>query len=225
MKTLRDASIKKIYAILDQSFFTRHAFEATFNGEYGDILSLTFKQEPLFQFKISQPGPGGTWKTTECPGETFSEAETTNHTDYSKCQARINAWIQRVVEEIAIHKKPQDTDFSNLRASLEQGADDLPDPDSPFSDKESGEWADRLDQMITRFEELKEANEIQQRELNALNKEVSHLKNQLAVLPKRTWVKAAGNKILNIFERFANTKAGQAVLEKAVKILIGHDGA
>ena len=52
MKRLRQAAIKQIISLLDNSLFTRHAFEYSFNNENGEIVSITYKDNPDYIFKI-----------------------------------------------------------------------------------------------------------------------------------------------------------------------------
>jgi hypothetical protein len=48
---------------------------------------------------------------------------------------------------------------------------------------------------------MKNRDELQQTQLNELKREVNILKEQIGRLPKRVWVKALGNGILNILQR------------------------
>jgi predicted RNase H-like nuclease (RuvC/YqgF family) len=86
---------------------------------------------------------------------------------------------------------------------LEDNADKLPNPDAPFDTDESNEWRKRLDGIVERMEKLEGENKIHKGKLQELKREIEELKGKLRVLPKRTWVRAAGNKILDFIESAA----------------------
>ncbi len=221
MKRLRQATIKQIVSLLDNSLFTRHAFEYHFNNDNGDIINIIYKDKPDYFFKIRQNKPGNNFIVTECPGITFTDAETISMPQFSQTQGRIIGWLQRIVEDLAIHTHSEHANFDALRKSINKTADELDEPEKPFSESEAKEWEDKLDKLIEKFERLKDENQIQQAELNTLRREVDNLKSQVNSVPKKVWVKAAGNKIINVFEKIANSKAGQKAIETTVKILLG----
>ncbi len=223
MKVLRGAAIEQILNMLDRSIFTRHAFDASFNSENGEIIKIVFKEHPEYLF-ITKQIHDNNWKTIECPGLTFTDTEESTHPEFSYSKNRIEHWTQRVFEDYAIHGAQSNLGFESLRVFFERGAESLAEPDKPFSEEESIEWKNRLDEMVERFEELRKQNEIQQNELDILKNEVENLKRDVTTLPKKTWVKAMGNRILNILERAVNTKAGQTLIEKTFKAMIGSDG-
>lgn len=64
----------------------------------------------------------------------------------------------------------------------------------------------------------------QQSEVGRLTNEVEALKRTIEQIPKKIWVKAAGYTVLNFLEKAANTKAGQAVVERTVGALFGPGG-
>jgi len=79
---------------------------------------------------------------------------------------------------------------------------------------------ERLDDLIIKFENLSENDKLQKKELDSLKKEIEILKENLSKLPRATWMKAAGNKIINIMEK-VTTRTGEAIAEGVVKGLIG----
>ena len=224
MKSLRDITIREILAILDKSLFTRHAFESTFNSDKDGTVMISFSDHEQYVFRIKESDWGSNWEVTECPGFTFTDEETTKVDSFEDAMERIEGWLQRIVEDLAITGQSPHTDFSSLRESLNQTAESLHEPLTPFSADESSEWKKKLDDLVKKFEKLQEENEIQFAEVNALRKEVASLKEGIETVPKKIWVKSAGNKILNILEKVADSKAGQLLLDKAFKYLLGSDG-
>lgn len=110
--------------------------------------------------------------------------------------------------------------LQSLRENLEKKSDELPDPDKPFNQEDAKEWKLKLDDIVAKVKQLEKDNKIQKGNLTSLQKEVTDLKNNIGSLPKKTWVRAAGNKILNYFENAA--KAGfESLVEATVRGLIG----
>ena len=223
MRKLREPAIKQFYAYLDQSLFTRHSFECSFNNQNGETVKIIFKENPEYRFIIKETNNGNTWVVTECPGIVFTDEEENSFPQFSHVQGRVSAWTQRILEDYMIRKEEEDQ-FAPMRKSLEDAAEKLENPETPFNNLEAKDWQERLESLIKQFEKLKEEKKVQQAELNLLKHEVGLLKDQIGVVPKKLWVKSAGNKIINIFEKVANSKAGALVIEHVVKALLGSDG-
>jgi hypothetical protein len=220
MRELRYPATRRVLSSLDSSFLTRHAFDASFNNENGEIVALQFRENPRFEFKITQSQNGDRWTVTECPGVTFTDAEVYAFTEYGQAANRISAWVQRIIEDLALQNRAEHVDFSELRKSINEAADHVADPDKPFNVDEAADWKERLDTLVERFETLKDQNQIQEQELRSLKNEVANLKETISRFPKRVWIKSAGNKILNIFEKIANSESGMRMVEKVVKVLL-----
>ncbi len=107
-----------------------------------------------------------------------------------------------------------------MRDFINKSAEELDNPDQPFNEEEVKEWKQKLDLLLEKFEKLKEENKIHQAELNSLKTEVRNLKEQISRVPKKIWIKSAGYKILNIFEKVANSKIGEKAIEAGLKILL-----
>jgi len=225
MKILREATTGEIIRDLDRSFFTKHAFETSFNNKNGETARIVFRDNTDFKFVITQSGSGASWKTSECPGVTFTECEEYDIRDFSTCRSRISGWVQRILEEYMVPGKGTEAIFQQMRDNLYKNSEELPEPEKPFNAKESAAWGERLDALIEKFEKLRKDNQIQQGELNTLKREVKDLKEKIESVPKKTWVKAAGNKILDSLEKLANTKVGIGIVEGTIRALLGGGGA
>ena len=220
MAFIRDSVIKDFINDLDRTLFTRHGFTYTFNTPDGDIVNIVFKENPNFKFLIKDRNYSNDWVTEESPGVNFMDGESYRFTDFEKAKQRIRFWVQRIIEEITVDEKKAKTVLESWRSNLSTFSDNMSDPEKPFSENESQQWVERLDDLITKFESLNENDRLQKKELDSLKKEVEALKQNLSKLPKSTWMRAAGNKIINVLES-VTTKAGEAIAEGAVKGLIG----
>ena len=223
MKILRESTIKLILAKLDMSIFTRHAFDCKFNADEGVTVSIKYIDEPMYAFIITQDEWGSHWNVSECPGFMFTDEETARVNNFEDATDKIEAWIQRIIEDFSISGATNHIDFSKMRESLDRTADSLTEPHKPFSFDESHDWKNKLDKLVEKFEKLEQDNEIQQEELTKLRSEVAILKDNVHSTPKKIWVKSAGNKIIQILERVANTESGKLLLEKTIKLLLGSD--
>ena len=220
MSYIRDLIITDFVNDLDRSLFTRHGFTCSFNREDEYIVHIVFKENPKFKFTIKDKNYSGNWITEEAPGINFLDGESYQFNEFDKAKGRLKFWVQRIIEEISIDENKTKTMLETWRKNLTSFTDEMTEPDKPFDEKESQQWVERLDDLIVKFSDLSENDKLQKQELDSLKKEVESLKANLSKLPKSTWMKAAGNKIINIMEK-VTTKAGEAIAEGVVKGLIG----
>ena len=222
MKVLRQSSIRQILEYLDSFLLTRHAFDCAFNNENGEVIKVSYKERPDFLFVIVQPSPesGNHWITVECPGQDFVNEERYRLQQFNQCRDRIHNWMDRVIEELALRPGADADYYKVLRENLEENADNMMDPNEPFNENDAESWSRKLDEAVVSLEKLEEAKKIEQGQVNALGNELNRLKSQVRLFPKKTWVKAAGNKILNFYDTVTNTSI-KALAEGTVKKLIG----
>ena len=218
--SLRQGAIESILRELDQLMLTRHAFHAEFNNEKtGEILSFVFRENPSFRFAIKSPNnETDSWCVIESPGEYLIGDQVSNFEDFLRCKSRINAWVQRILQELTtIRTNP---DIKAYRENLEKMALSLPNPDEPFSVEEAAEWSDKFNSLISKLEEVRDTLGIQQGEINRLKSDLETLKGSMHSIPKKIWITAAGNKVLNMIE--PSVKVGiKMTIESVVKGLLG----
>jgi hypothetical protein len=106
-----------------------------------------------------------------------------------------------------------------MRIKLERAAGSVPDPDQPFNDTEAVVWNKRLDEIIKRFQEMEENSEIQRAELDQLKREIIEIRSVITKVPKRTWIRSLGNRVLGIAEQ-ALARAGAELAEEQIKRLL-----
>jgi chromosome segregation ATPase len=216
MEEIRMGAIEEIFRDLDRRFLTRHAFQGTFNNEE-ELIRLTYIDNPEYYFVAVKKD--NVWTTLESPGNFLKSEEQYSLNDLNQVRGRINNWADRIIEELTLSSKSPDEAIDQLRQNLNNYADELPNPDEPFSLEEANQWTQRLDDLVERMSQLEEESQIQRGQVNRLRREVDDLKQKILVTPKKAWVKSAGNKILNFLE-VAATGAIKALAEGAVKGLL-----
>ncbi len=222
-KQLRTKAAEEILRMLDGTIFTRHAFDCEFNVEDGALVSICFRDQRDFRFEIHQPsdwlGHRG-WKTVESPGESFLSDEYDNIDSYEDCQERLEEWGRRLLEELAANRDHGAEIFEGLRQRLDRNLEELSDPELPFEGDEAESWRSRITTFVEQLDDLKEKLELNELEVQKLGSEMEKLKDNIESVPKKSWVRAAGSRVLTLFERGADA-AAKSLAEGAVKGFLG----
>lgn len=227
MRTLRTGATQQILQQLDHGFLSRHSFDATFNQSNGEIVRLTFRDHPEFALTILQPNSVNNnttqWKTTECPGRYFTSSDEYDHRDFSTALSTVYAWVDRIIQDLVSVDKNKAGYIEQLRKNLEDTANALPDPSEPFTEHELAEWSDKFDTLLQRLKNLEAENKLQRGQVDSLQRQLDELKKQGTRIPKKTWLKAAGHKVLDLLDT-ASKEVIKAVAEGAVKALLASGG-
>jgi len=212
---------------LNRGFLTAHSFTTEFNGEDGTLVRVVYVDRPEFSFALLHPQSAvnqtNSWKSTESPGRHFTSAETYDHPRFDQAFNAVYGWADRVGEEIVLEAKTH-ADMSlieELRRNVAETADNLLEPDKPFTVEELDSWTAQLQGLLSRMKELEQKNEIQAGRVEQMSRELENFKKQGTTVPKRTWLKTAGNKILDLLD--STSKAAlKALAEGAVKAMLEH---
>lgn len=228
MQTLRLGAMRELEKNLNRGFLTSHSFQMKFNDENGTLVEIVFSDRPTFSFALLHPrsatNDGSSWKTTESPGRHFISSESYDHPQFGQAFSAVYAWVDRIAEEILLEAAMKKTDsnlLDELRSRITQTADNLTDPDTPFTEEELDGWSAQLQRLLDRLKELEEQSEIQRGRVDQLSRELENLKKQGTTIPKRIWLKTAGNKILDLLDS-ASKATLNALAEGAVKALLEH---
>lgn len=226
MVSIRKTVMDDIKARLNRGFLTPGAFHIVFNNQNGEVIRLTLKEKPEFYFVMEQPNSEnnsqGFWKTSFSPGVYFMEAEATNHNYFPQSVEQIAPWLDRVMQELMVAAGTDSETLEQMRRNLEETAENLPDPEQPFSDEELAQWSARFDAVAQRLESVENELKIQHSKIEEFKNRLNSLKEQGATLPRSTWVKAAGYQVLELL-RFASHDAVKSLASGAIKLLLGHD--
>jgi len=131
------------------------------------------------------------------------------------------AWVDRVNEEMVLAARSyvDRSMLADLRVQVEAAANNLTDPDKPFTEDELEDWSGQFQRLVGRLSDLERQSEIQTGRVEQLTRELDNLKRQGASIPKRTWLRTAGNKVLDLLDH--TSKSGlKALAEGAIKALI-----
>lgn len=222
---LRLGAIENLKRDIGRGFFTHHSYELAFNNEDGTIVEATFRDDTSFTFHLLQPksekNQSTKWKTVESPGRHFAAPENYEHAEFHQAYSAIYNWADRVFEEVTLRAKAHldKSAIEELRQNIANTADRLPEPDLPFTAEELTTWSARFDKLVSKLHELERSNEIQQGRVEQLSRELAELKRQGSAVPKRTWLKTAGNKVLDLLESTSKS-ALEALAQGAVKALL-----
>lgn len=227
MKTLRRGAIEELRRNLNRGFLTAHSFTVDFNNADGTAVKIVYSDRPEFSFELHHPqspvNAAGTWRTTESPGRHFTSPEIYDHPRFDQAWGAAYGWVDRVGEEIVLEAKTHTdtTLLDELRRNVAEAADNLPEPDKPFNEEELEEWSTQLQRLLARLTELERSNEIQHGRVEQLARELEQFKKQGTTVPKRTWLKTAGNKILDLLDTTSKA-ALKTLAEGAVKALLDY---
>ena len=223
MQRLRQVTIRDIRSQLDKSVLTAHAFDASFNDEKKNmVVRIVYKDHPAYFFEIIDYGPK-LWKIRKAPGLLFSDPEESNHDEFDDYIAELDQWLDRLFVEITFDAGKSSSFIELMRSNLEKTAESVPHPSQPFNDAEAAVWNKKLDEVMAKFEEMEKKNEIQRGELSKLRSEVEEIRKIMRTIPKKTWIRSVGNRVLSMAEQ-ALTRAGTEVAQDQIKKLISMIG-
>jgi len=209
MLKLRRGTIGRIVGLLDESIFTRHAFECGFNNEEsGETISVVMRDEPEFYFiaryteeeeKRYHP-----WLVEASPSEYFVSSGEQKVSGFDEVLSSISKWLQRVLEDILLPNSGNRESFiGTLRENLELNASELENPEAPFDEDEAAIWEQKIDHVIEQVEDIQEQQELSQEAIDELKEQMAAMKEKIRDIPKKVWVRSIGNRFLNFFERFS----------------------
>lgn len=224
---LRLGAIEEIKRNLNRGFLTFHSFDLQANNADGTLVHISFRDNIDYVFELLRPksdvNPGAKWRTSESPGRYFAGTESYEHEQFNQAYSALYGWVDRVNEEVVLAAKSHidGSLLAELRRNVEATADALPEPDKPFSRDELEDWSEQLKKLVARLRELEQKSEIQAGRVEQLTRELEQLKQQGTNIPKKTWLKTAGNKVLDLLDT-ASKEALKQLAEGAVKAMLEH---
>lgn len=206
--------IKQFREALDSSAFTLSDFQVTFPDQGKIYAAATFTSNTQYSFKILPED--GRMYTEETPGDSFWTQRVNNY-DINTAIGRIDNWTKNIRADIRA-ATPLYDEFEQLREDLDAKlAEHEAELEGHFTREEAEEWEVRFDELLARFEELREKNEITETQLNQVKRDLEILKENAHDFEKRAFFKTAGNKIFNICRRLGGSKIARTVSLEAVK--------
>lgn len=220
MPELTHVGIQNIEDRLDNSIFTKHAFDRQFNS--GDVLvEIRFKDTPSYHFMVEELEDNDRWRVTECPSAYLNSESQTVHTDFSRCISNLNSWLNRLEKEITYQDPDDWTEVARIRAMIEEQVENIKNPTAPFSGEEAEEWKQKVSQVIESVENLKEDKAELRREVNKLKKDLNDLTDQIDHMPRKTWLRSVLGSAANFAEKVLLHKSlGKTLVGAAVRGLL-----
>ncbi len=161
------------------------------------------------------------FRTREAPGIDFDDENLPGTSSFEDCRARLTQWLERLIFELSIDQPETFDSLSTWQEGLEETIKRMKEPGEPFNDSDGEEWIKKLEEALQQLEQLKEVSGAQQAEMGDLRKELDELKSAIGKLPRATWLRAAGNRMLVILDRLSGSKTGQMLAEKVARGLLG----
>jgi len=232
---LRRTIISRVYSELESSDFSLRDFKVDFE-ETNHFVHIQFLPFTEYEFEIverdvTKINIGDALNprdadyrlfTDESPGE-YKIRASLRHDSIDQCLDRISVWCESVEEELAA-PMPEPMILEDFEEELEHKLNEKAgDSKERFSEEEISILKEKLDALTQRFVELEKANEITEKELNAVKSKVETMKDNLSVYPKSTWYKVSGHKILDVLKKITNSKEGKDLLLSSAKKLLGLD--
>jgi len=200
-------------AVLKSGYFTLDDFEIDFNSKNGYLVIITFIAYPYFSFTIlenevkekikssylslqSEYKIKNVIQTRECPGD-FKENETKNYDDMDSCIYRIDKWVKNLYDDlrnINLNQEKENNYTKDIKEELDKHFNDT----EKFNREEIDKLNSLLDELNDRVTELEEKEEINNDEASKLIRIVKYSKNNLNLMPKKTWFISTWNKFKNI---------------------------
>lgn len=160
--------------------------------------------------------------TIESPGD-YKVRDSEWHGSIDQCISRITKWCKNIKEDLAARPIVQE-DLSDWETEIERRISETAgDSQERFSDSEANVLSQKLDGLVSKFEELERARTITEKELAEVRAELQKMKGTLSLYPKSTWYKTAGHKLLDVTKRVLKTKEGRDFLLASAKKLLGLD--
>jgi hypothetical protein len=172
---------------------------------------------PEYRMEVKHNTWDGRFSWLCAPGSTLLE-ERLAAADADGICAVAEAWIVRLQAELrarAIAASP----IASLERNLSRAADQLPEPERPFTRAEANEWTRRLDGAIADLQTHQAELNLAADELRVLRQQVEELKRTVTDLPRRVWVRSAGGTIARFLEK-TSSKALAAIAEGAVRAML-----
>ena len=140
--------------------------------------------------------------------------------DFNDIFSQLSAWCQNIQNELIAYS-PVYIQLEKFKKEFNEKIEScFEDTNLRFSAEEVEYLKAKLDELTDQISEIHRRNELTEDELNSIKKSLDALKESTENIPKKTWYRAAGNKLGNIVSQFFSSKAGQKLLEEGTEKLL-----
>lgn len=210
MAQITKTRIKQIQDVLAESYFTSAGFITSFPDQGDSLAVVTFLDNPKFEFYLKDNYREG-FKVEYMPGNVkLSTAFIIK--EFGECLEQIKNWITNVRNELAA-SSPLYDELENLKKEFADKLDEhVKDSSQHFTKIEMQNLESRLDEIRKNLDELREQQIITARDLELAKDMLHELQANLDKMPKKTWYRAAGGKIIEVMGKFVMSEQGQKLI-------------
>lgn len=229
---LRDSTKKEIIDALDSSLIGKFGFDIKFPDESkksfyaGNDFVATYIGDDEYYFKISQKyNPDlkkNGYNLSFAPGLYLKDSETVFVEEFADTLKQLKLWLNRLTTDIKdksplINKVYEE--INRIEEEFEQKLNEKFDntDKSYFNIDEVSQMKERIDVLFSQFEKLKEEHNIKDNELKTIKQELEKIKTTLPILPKTTWYKSSGKKIIALIGKYINPDTVKSIATEVVK--------
>jgi hypothetical protein len=208
MCQLTGKSLKEIYDSIDSTFFTAAAFQIE-TPDKGPLIILKYRDNEDYFFRMEKQQNG--YSFTYRPGDVL-RTDSSDGSYFGHAHSKIRDWCNNILAELKVGNPFYD-ELQKVKAELSQKLDELySDNKANFSPKEISALQAHLNDLSNRFDEFKKQNAVNEEELSELKRTLEALKSTLGNMPKKTWIRSAGNKLMDLSAKMLGSKAVQKLL-------------
>ena len=217
MGQLRKTIQREIIDALDSSYFTSNDFEVSFeDDDVRIIFSIIFIHDKSLYYRVEKHSHQ--YYARMSPGD-FEQEDMVKQDDFSSSIHSIKNWCSEVRNELKA-SKPIYKEVDALREIIEEhiiGGND----DEEFSVEEINELHKKFEELNARVSDLEEQQVITTKQKQEFTEGVNQVSEDLEYYPKKTWVKTASSKLVNLVTAIGKSKEGRKLLESGAKKLLG----
>lgn len=213
MAKITTAAQKRIITALNQSAFTAASFAVIVPDDGPNLAVIEFVDNMRYSFEIRPHGRS--FEVRYSPGEVLS-TDTMEATTFDNVLLCLAYWCEQIQKELKATRSFE-SDLEQIKREFNNKLNAfMPDSFVHLDDKEKSVLMRKLEDLWDGFDGLRGQNLITVGELNVVHSTLKDLSASLVELPKRTWYRSAGNKLLEL--------AGNSVVSPAGQKLIAHVG-
>jgi len=223
MGKLNRRAKQQVYEALDKSEFSYADFEVSYPEEDGLLAFVKFIPEPSYQLQFREPSTqtGNKFLLSYSPGS-FMEVGEVRADNFIEAVRGLATWCSNIRADLRADS-PWINELDDLRASFEEAIrKHVSDPEKHFTREEAAALQARLDDLISKFEQLHERNAITEDQLKLVKDELDQIKANTTSFKKATFFKTAGNKLFSLMMKVAGSKPAQEALVEATRHALGY---
>lgn len=215
---LRKTIQRQIIDALDSTFFTADDFVIDFDNEKGSgtLIEIDFAHDHSFSFKVYDSERS--YFVEVRPGKIADE----DNLEVSSIEEILNAisnWANEVRHELKAIG-PQFEKIESLKKYVKEHIQ-VDDTGDEFSVNEINELRKKFKELEGRVVKLEQDKIITETQLKAFQDGVRQISSDVEYYPKKTWLKTAPNKLVQLVVAIGKSSEGRKVIADGARKLLG----